>query len=257
MQGGLKYSNISGESLAQGSFELMQGSKLEFLGKTFDATGAIRFENDITNPYLDITSTYTADYINPRDETATPQQVAVKIKIKGPLADLGKNLVNNQESLSIYVGARNIQNDVRETRYDYADAFSFILFGKFKDDLTAQDRAQVSTQANLVGSTATSFLGSILTNFMNSAVGDLVNNISITQAGYYTKFSVSGNFKKFRFTLGGTTETFQNISKANFGIIYNFSPKFSIRFDRKDPIVMSFGLDEKVDELALKYKFEF
>ncbi|NJD21731.1 MAG: hypothetical protein FIA82_03550 [Melioribacter sp.] len=255
MRGDLKYSSYGGESRVQGAFELLQGSKLEFF-KTFEATGFIRFENDVTNPYLDIVATYTSDYIDPRGD-GKPQDVAIKIKIKSPLSELGKSLAGNTESIGVYVGTRNIQNNIRDARYDYADAFSFILIGKFKDDLTAQDKAQVAGQTNAIGSTATSFLGSVLTNFLNSQVGDLVNNIQINQSGEYTKFSLSGRIQNLRYSFGGTTEVFQNINKANIKVEYLFNPKFLIRLERKDPIVTSFGLDEKINEMALKYKFEF
>lgn len=257
MRGDLKYSSVGGESRAQGAFDLMSGSKLEFF-KTFDATGTIRFETDIANPYLDVTATYTSDYIDPRNESAGTQEVAVKIKIKGSLSELGKSLANNPESIGVYVGARNIQNNVRDGRYDYADAFSFILTGKFKDDLTAQDRAQVAGQTNAIGNTATSFLGSVLTSFVNSAVGDLVNNISINQTGDYTKVSLSGRIQNLRYTFGGTTEVFQNIGKANIKFEYLFNPRFMIRLERRDPIsTSSTSIEEKVSEFALKYRFDF
>lgn len=256
MRGDLRYSNFSGETRAQGAFELLQGSKLEFI-KTFEAAGFLRFESDITNPYLDIVATYTDDYINPRDEKGVSEEVAVKIKIKSPLSELGKSLTGDTESIGVYVGAKNIQNNVRDTRYDYADAFSFIFMGKFKDDLTAQDKTQVAGQTNLIGNTATSFLGTVLTSFVNSAVGDLVNNIQINQTGYGTKFSLSGRYLNLRYTFGGTTEVFQNIGKANIKFEYLFNPRFLIRIERKDPIASTFGLEEKISELALKYKFEF
>lgn len=258
MRGGMKFESIANAYRAQGSFELLPGSRLEFF-KTFDAAGFLRFESDVTNPYLDITATYMADYISPRDESQTPQEVAVKIKIKGPLSDLGKNLATDQTALSVYVGSRNIQNNVRETRYDYADAFSFILMGKFKDDLTAQDKAVVAGETkNAIGSTATSFLGTVLTSFVNSAVGDLINNISINSSGEQTKFSLSGRYDNFSYSLGGTTETFTNLSKANLMLEYRFYPSnLKARFERKDPIVKNYGLDEKILEMALKYKFEF
>ena len=256
MQGDLKYSSFGGESRAQGAFELLQGSKLEFF-KTFEATGFIRFESDVTNPYLDIIATYTSDYINPHDASGILQDVAVKIKIKSPLSELGKSLAGNTESIGVYIGTRNIQNNIKDTRYDYADALSFILMGKFKDDLTAQDKTQVAGQTNAIGNTATSFLGPILTSYVNSQVGDLVNNIQITQSNYFTKFSLSGRFQNLRYSFGGTTEVFQNINRANIKFEYLFNPRFSIRLERKDPLNFSSSLDEKVSEMALKYKFEF
>lgn len=255
MRGDLKYSNFSGETRAQGAFELLQDSKLEFF-KTFDATGFLRFESDITNPYLDITATYTGDYINPREENSQPQEVAVKIKIRSPLSDLGKSLAGNTESIGVYVGSKNIQNNIRDTRYDYADAFSFILTGKFKDDLTVQDKTNVAGQT--LGSTGYSLLGSVLTNYLNSSVGDLVNNIQINQTGYATKFSLSGKIQNLRYSFGGTTEVFQNIGKANLKLDWSpLGPSFLIRIERRDPVVSPFGSEDKISEFALKYRFEF
>ncbi|MCX7876934.1 MAG: translocation/assembly module TamB, partial [Melioribacteraceae bacterium] len=258
LSGSMRYENINNVSRAQGTFELLQGSKLEFF-KTFDAVGFLRFEGDVTNPYLDITATYNSNYINPRDEKQEVQDVAIKINIRGPLSDLGKNLSSDQNALSVYVGARNIQNNIRESKYDYADAFSFILIGKFKDDLTAQDKAIVAGQTqDAIGSTATSFLGTVLTNFVNSQVGDLINNISINSSGDQTKFSLSGRIENFSYTIGGTTETFTNLSKANLMLEYRFYPtNLKARLERKDPIIKTFGLDDKILEMALKYKFEF
>lgn len=254
--GELKYENVGGTTRAQGSFQLMPGSKLEFF-KTFDAEGSIRFESNITNPYLDIIATYTSDYVNPHELNSTHQEVAVKIKIKGLLSELGKNLAGNTESIGVYVGTRNIQNNIRDTRYDYSDAFSFILLGKFKDDLTAQDRAETAGIITDFQNSATSFLGSMLTNFVNSAVGDLVNNIQISRIGEHTKFSFSGKIQNLRYSFGGTTEVFQNINKANIKIEYPFNPNFLIRVERKDPVVQKYSLDEKINELALKYRFTF
>ena len=254
MTGDLKYESYGGSTRAQGAFQLIQGSKLEFLNKTFDATGFIRFENDITNPYLDVTATYTSEYIDPRIQDAKPEDVAVKIKLKGPLSDLGKNLSTNQQSIGVYVTTRNIQNDIRDTRYDYSDALSFILFGKFKDDLTAQDKTNLAGQS-IFQNTAVSLFGSVLTSFVNSAVGDLINNIQIANTGEGTKISLSGRVQNLRYSFGGTTEVFQNIGKANFKLEYGST--FLIRLEARDPIGQTYNIDQKIYEMALKYRFEF
>jgi hypothetical protein len=68
---------------------------------------------------------------------------------------------------------------------------------------------------------------------------------------------VSGKYQKFRYSFGGTTELFQNIYKANLKIEYLINQNFSIRAERKDPIVQSYGFEEKINELGLKYKFDF
>jgi hypothetical protein len=254
MRGDLKYESYGTSTRAQGAFELMSGSKLDFLGKSFDATGSLRFESDVTNPYLDVTATYQNDYIDPL--TKKTEEVAVKLKIEGLLTDLGKNLSSNQGNIGVYIGSRDIQNNVRDSQHDYSDAFSFILFGKFKNDLTVQDKTNLAGNSpNILGSTATSFLGSVLSSFVNSAVGDLINNIQINDTGEYTKFNLSGRIQNLRYSFGGTTEVFQNIGKANFKLEYGST--FLIRLERKDPIVQNYSLEEKINEIALKYKFEF
>ncbi len=251
--GNLNYENIDGRSRAQGSFELLDGSKLEFF-KTFEADGNIRFESDITDPYLNIVATYTSDY-TPPNSTET-KEVAVKLRLEGPVSQIGTNLANKPQNISVYVGARNIENNVPDERYDASDALSFILVNQFKGDLTAENRQQVANQT--IGATAaTSLLGSLLTGFVNQAVGDVVNNIQLSQAGEYTKFAVSGRFSNFKYSFGGTTEVFQNINKANLRVDYFFNPSFLIRLERKDPVVQTYGIEDKITELGLKYRFEF
>jgi len=251
--GNLKYESIGGRTLAQGSFQLLDGSKLEFF-KTFAADGSLRFETDITDPYLDIVATYRSDYTPPN--SLTSEEVAVKLKLQGPVSELGTNLANQPENISVYVGSRNIENNIPDERYDASDAVSFILVNQFKADLSAENRQDVANQTIGLG-TATSLLGPILTGFVNSAVGDVVNNIQLSQAGEFTKFAVSGRFSKFRYSFGGTTEVFQNINKANLRLDYLFNPSFLIRLERKDPVVGTFGIDDKITELGLRYRFEF
>ncbi len=254
-RGDLKFESGEGISNVQGEINLLPGSKLEFI-KTFEADGKIRFETDITDPFLDIIATYLGGY-DLAEVSGKTQDVAVKIKLQGPLSELGRNLANNPDNIGVYIGTRNIENNISDKRYDVSDAFSFIFVGKFKEDLTTTDRNQVASQTAALNNTAASFLGSVLTSFVNSAVGDVINNIQLSQSGEYTKFSVSGKLENIRYKFGGTTEVFQDINKANIKLEYLFNPNFLIRLERKDPILRSFGIDEKISELGLKYRFEF
>lgn len=254
--GELQLQSINGVERAQGGFTLLQGSKLEFF-RVLEAEGNIKFESDLANPYLDIIATYKADYENPPNYPNQTVEVAAKLKLSGTLDELGSNLANNPENISVYVGTRNIQNNIPDESYDASDALSFIIVGKFKEDLTPEDQTQVASDVNLIGNTATSFLGSVLTGFVNSALGDYVNNIQLSQTSEYTKFSVSGKYQKFRYSIGGTTEVFENIGKANLRLAYMFSNNLLLRVERKDPIVQNTGYEEKVNELGLQYKIEF
>lgn len=254
--GDLKLQSKNGVERAQGGFTLLEGSKLEFF-RVLDATGSLKFESDLANPYLDIIATYKADYEDPPNYQNQTIEVAVKLKLTGTLDELGTNLANNPENISVYLGTRNIQNNISDESYDASDALSFIIVGKFKEDLTPEDQTQVASNVNLIENTATSFLGSVLTGFVNSALGDYVNNIQLSQTSEYTKFSVSGKYQRFRYSIGGTTEVFENIGKANLRLAYMFSNNLILRVERKDPIVQTTGYEEKVNEVGLQYKIEF
>lgn len=249
-RGDLKFESRDGKLNAQGSLELLEGSKLEFF-KTLDATGTIRFESDLTDPYLDITATYRANYALEQQD----KDVAVKIKLTGPVSELGKNLANNPENISVYVGSDNIENNLPDRTKDASDAIAFILVGKFKDDLTRQDKER--TAGMLEGAT-NSLVGSVLTSYLNSTVGDIITSVSIGETRYGdTQVSLTGRAGNFRYRFGGTQAVLQDLARANLLLQYYFSRYFLIKAERKEPIGQTFGTDDKITEIGLKYKFEF
>ncbi len=250
-RGNLEYESINGESRTQGALELQPGSKLEFV-KTFDATGKIKFESELANPYLDVTAVYAGSYNEGTDQAPKIIDVEVEMKLAGTLDKLGTNLMKNPQNIAIYKGARSIENKIRDNRYDISDAILFIYIGRLKEDLTANDKSRLAG----LGNTATSFLGSALTSIINSAVGDVVSDIQVDQSGQATKIIVSGRFQNIRYSLGGTTRI-QNISEANLKFEYQLLPNLLFRLERKDPVVRSFGVEEKISELGLKYRIDF
>ena len=253
-EGGLNYESRNNIPKAQGEFILLNGSKMDFF-KTLDATGSIRFENYLTDPFMDITATYNADYIDPKVESATPEPVAVKIRIKSSFSELGGNLATNKDNIQIFRGQRNISNNTPDQRYSAIDAISFIIIGKFPEDFTLGDRQTLSS--SVTSNAVNSFLGQALTALVNSKVGDVINDIQLSNAGQNTRFNVSGKIENFRYTIGGTQEIFQNLTKSNIRVEYLFNRNFLIRLERKEPIVQTSGLEEKINEFGLKYIFVF
>ncbi len=230
INGGFQYESISGKSNAQGEFTLLEGSTLEFL-KTFEATGTIRFESELSNPYLNIVATYK-NYYTPPDAEGKEEQVAVEIKLNGPLKDLSKNFVQNQDNIQVYVGADNITNNKPDVTKNVSDAVMFILTGKFPSDLTPQQQSQAVSQSgalstySAVTSTATSLAGSILGGFLNHYLGDYVRGVELRNVGSTTKFNLVGKVRDFRYTIGGSTDVFQDLSQANVKIEYPIFKSF-------------------------------
>lgn len=242
--------------VAQGKFNLLEGSKLDYF-KTFDASGSIYFESDPTNPRLDVVATYKSEHSD--SAAGESQMVAVKIKIQGRVQELSKNFIQaSEDKIAVYVGESDIENDVPDPQYDASDAISFIITGSFKDELTANEKSQAAfdLSRNVTGYT-TSILGGLIGSFANSQLGDIVKDFEVEKRGTSTRVSLSGRFQNFRYSLGGSDETLQDISKANLSFEYPFTDRLFFRFQRKDPILEASSLNEKINELSLRYKFIF
>ncbi len=245
-RGSLKFASVDGIPKTQGELKLLPGSKLEFF-KPFDATGSIRFESDIADPYLDIVATYIGEV---ERETST-EEVAVKLKIKSSLSKLKENLSNDPSIFSIYVGRESIANETPDPQYDASNALQFILFGQLSLDknLSASEKSKL---AALGESAAYALLGSTLSSFVHSAVGDVISNIQLKKSG---EVIFSGRIQNIKYSFGGNTQYFQ-IDKADIKIEYLFNPNFLIRLEQKDPVVET-ATEEKVRELGIKYRFRF
>jgi hypothetical protein len=251
LQGDFHYERINGNSDASGQLNLLNGSTLQFL-KTFDADGSVKFESQLDNPYLDITATYTDYYYPARDSVSNNEvKVAVKITIKGYLKDLGKNLVQNQDNIAVYYGANNIENNTPDPTKTASDAVLFILAGKFTEGATQQDR-------NAAASTAASLAGSVLGGFLNRQFGDIIRRVELRQIGSVTKFNLVGKAGDINYTIGGSTNVFQDISQANVKLEYPITNQLLIRLERKPSVTeTATNINEMINELGLKYKFEF
>ena len=251
LDGSLRLERYSGKTSAQGELRLLEGSTLEFL-KTLEAEGSIKFESDITNPNLDIVATYK-DYYYPAEgsDAGKDVPVAVKIEVNGPLQELDKKLIGNGNNIKVYYGADNIDKNIPSPQYDASDAAMFILLGKFNNDATQQDR-------NAVASTATGLAGSIVGGFLNKQFGDVIKNVELRQVGSATKISLIGRAGNFRYEIGTSTDVYQDLSRANIKIEYPVTKRFLLRLERKESINTETSYtNEMINELGLKYRFEF
>ncbi len=250
--GELEFESIGEETKTQGTLQLLDGSQLEFF-KTFDAKGHIRFESDVTDPHLNIVATYIGEIEN-FENTNKTEEVAVKLKLNSPLSKLGENLSGDKGNLSVYVGRSHIENDIPDVRYDASNALTFVLLNQLSLDLNEE---QKSTLGSFTENTAYSLLGSQLTSYLNSALGGIITNIRVNRysGGDYYKFLFSGKYNNIRYSFGGNTEYLQ-LNKADIKLEYLLNPNFLIRLEQKSPVV-EINPEDKIQELGLRYKFEF
>lgn len=249
MKGNFQLISTNGRTISNGKLDLLEGSKLTFI-KTFEARGNVRIEN-LENPLLDILATYK-DYYYPSDTTGASEEieVAVVIRFEGPLNELSKNFVKDEQNISVYVGTDNIASGERDPTKNASDAFMFIIAGKFTDGATTQDQ-------NAAASTAANLAGSVLGGFLNRYLGDYVRSVQLRQVGTATRFSLMGKAGDFRYEIGGSTEVFQNISRANVRIEYPIIKRLLFRLERKESISETTLSNDMFNELGIKYRFEF
>jgi hypothetical protein len=252
--GNIQYVNIGGNTSTKGELKLLDGSTLDFF-KTLGASGTIRFENELSNPYLNIVASYK-NYYQPPEGDIKEEPVAVKIYLNGPLKNLLENFTKNKNSICVYVGSENIANNIQDQTKNQNDAVFFIMTGKFASDLSQQQQSQ-AVGASTAASTATSFAGSLLSGFFNHYLGDAVRSIELSNVGQTTKFNLIGKVNNFDYTIGGPTAVFQDLSQANVKIEYPIFNNFLIRVERKEALEQTEISNEMLDELGLKYRFEF
>ncbi len=259
LKGDVVFERKNGIQNFQGELTVLDGSTLEFV-KTFSATGSIRFENDLTNPNLNIIGLYKA-YYQKVDTTSVSggrdEEVAIKVRLKGPLRDMAKNFSQDENNIAVYVGASNIEKEVVSQELDKADAVWFIITGKFKRDLTQQDKTRAANQVDPISGTATSLAGSLVGGLLNNYFGDYVKSIELRNNGTSTKFNLSGKFKSFRYTFGGSTNFLQDISTASVRIEYPFFENLLIRIERRESVTETSYQNQMISEMGLRYRIEF
>ena len=247
LSGNFQYEKIGGKTNARGELNLLEGSNLQFF-KTLSAEGSIKFQNQLDNPYLDIVATYTGYYA---DSTAQEEKVAVKISIQGPLKEINKNFIQEKNNIAVYVGQNAIDNNEPTADLDASDAIYFIIRGEFLNP------KYKTTSSGSLANTSTSLAGSLLGNFLNAYLGDYVRSVQIRQVGTQTRVSLTGKVQDFRYTIGGSTDVFQDLNQANVMIEYPIFKSLLVRLERKGALKQTGFQNEMINELGLKYRFEF
>ncbi len=238
--------------VAKGELVLLDGSKLNFI-KTFQSEGSVKFFSELDNPYLDITATYQ-NYYNPDTlGAASEYEVQVRIQLEGPVQNLSTSFIRDENNISIFkraTGGGQFELDATKTT---SDAMFFIILGKFPEDATTQE-------TNLVASTAASLAGSLIGGFLNEKLGDIVRSVQVRQVGTETKFSLIGKVENVRYEIGGTSQIFQDFSRANVKIewpVVPITPRLILRLERREPVFESSTYSQMINELGVKYSFEF
>lgn len=249
--GRLEYSVINEIPFARGELTLLEGSKLDFI-KTFQARGNIRFIEELNNPYINVVATYESFYNPDTLRTSTNEyDVQIRIKLEGTAEEITGNFLKGENNIEVYKSRRNANQFELDATKTSSDAMFFVIVNKFPEDASIQE-------TNLAASTAASLAGSIVGTVLNEKLGDVVRSVNVQQVGTETVFSLVGKVEEFRYEIGGTSQVFQDLTRATVKIEHPlFFPNFVIRFYRTEPPYQSSTYSEMINELGLKYSFVF
>ncbi len=184
--------------------------------KNFEASGNLIFNGNIINPELNIVGKYNAITTDPNDNKNT-RTVNITLKVTGQTL---KPVLHWEVLVD---GSPRGDPD--------QEAVSFVIFGKFTDELNADQRMNLisSVGANV----GTSIVSQYLTNLMQSYLPFIVNtdiNYNSTQNGNFaqnTDIRITAEFGDATIRFGG--QIFRDLSNTNIAIEYPLNKLLKIK----------------------------
>ncbi len=263
LEGKVSIINEWGTPTVNGEITVLPHSYYNFI-KRFDATGSLNFVGQWDNPDLKIQATYEDYHIIDslsKSGTTTQEKVIVVLNITGnryePKLAMAMKVQQTPGTEAIDWSTQAKGGDIQ------SDAISFILTGKFKDELTSADRRNLTSN---VGSTASSsftstLLSGILTNFLRSELPFLrIRDASITYQGGTPDVRISGDILQGYLQFGG--KILNNIANANVSYQVNLGEilknssihNLFLEIQHRDSELIE---DRKTDEARIYYRFSF
>ena len=210
--------NESGVRLT-GTINVGNESKYTFY-KTFNASGSLSFVGHPQNPQLNILATYEGTHCVGTNPTTSDcireERVIVTLKIGGtrniPQIDLGLKTIDQSGK------------EIERTGDVENDAISFLLTsspgtpGKFRDELTAQDRDRISEQlASTIGGTyINSLLSSYVMDFVQRNSIPFVKKFEVRQVGADPDIRIGAEVLDAYVNVGG--RVFTDVNNANISV---------------------------------------
>ena len=266
LEGKVTAVNDEGTPTIYGNIEISSRSYYNFI-KKFDATGKLNFVGQWDNPELDIQALYEDYGMVPTSDSMQQQKVIVELNISGtryePKLVMGMKVQLRPDEDPVDWSTRAKGGDVQ------SDAISFIVTGKFRDQLTSRDQQQIGSFGSATGSVAASNLVSgILSDFVRQEFPFIRSAGVSYQGGDFQQganVDVSANVGKGRLRVGG--KILNDIGNANvsyqvsLGDVFNSTTirNLFIEIQRRVEGENPSNPDDKklTNEARLYYRFSF
>lgn len=222
----------------KGAINVGNESKYTFY-KTFNASGSLTFVGDVQNPQLNILATYEGTHCaatnTGTNDCTKEERVVVTLKISGsrnvPQVKLGLKTIDQTGK------------EIERTGDVENDAISFLLTssagtpGKFRDELTAQDRDRISEQltSTIGGTYINSLLSSYMMDFITRNNIPYVKRVEVSNV--YGDPNINVRVEVFDAVISAGGRVFSNINNTNFSvqrpILGKDTPNFMIEVEKK------------------------
>jgi len=218
VNGNVTFDNLETNNLTtRGRVDIGKNSYYKFY-KSFNATGYAMFTGDVTNPDLFINANYKST-APATSNSGSPRSVEIALDVTGkamnPQLNFGVTVDGNP------VGGSNPSDD----------AISFVVFGKLKDELNADQRLSYlsSVGANVGTSFASSYLSDVVNNYLPFIVKTDISYKDSPQGSFADNADI-----RLTAQLAGATIIFggqilRDLSNTNFLVEYPLNNLFGFK----------------------------
>ena len=275
LEGHASVINSQGTTNVYGDITVLPRSYYNFFHR-FDANGTIKFVGPWDNPELKVIAKYegrnTGSLVLDPSKEATTSSLETTTPLSDQrvivLLDITGTRYEPKLSMSMKVqrpGTTGDENLVDWSGDVQSDAISFILTGKFRDDLSTGEQQNI---ASAVGSTAGSgltsnYLSGILTDVLRREF-PFIRTAEFSYAGGNPNVRVTGDVLHGRFQVGGNIQNEEGRSKFDPNVSYQVSigditnnrslRNLFIELQRREA---NFNDDKKTYETRIYYRFSF
>ena len=263
LKGRLVFNKDRQETRLTGEVDVGERSYYNYI-RQFQASGRLLFTGDPSNPELDVTATYEGFHRPPTTSTSPDSTAAIDMKVTVTLNIKGTRK-EPKVTMNMALTGANGEPIATQSPDVEADAISFLVSGKFRDELTSQERSSLLT-TSLAGIGST-ILSGPLTEFVRREFG-FIKSVDVLYYGgpiqESTDIRLTGELGNAVYRLGG--KVFSDIGNTNVNVQYPMSAilqsdawrNFILEYERR---VEEFGTydqrREPINAIKLLYRITF
>ncbi|HMQ99126.1 MAG TPA: translocation/assembly module TamB domain-containing protein [Ignavibacteria bacterium] len=230
----LDIKTVNGSLQAFGSVDVAGDSYYRFYRNFKLNESNIKFDGDISNPVLDIKGVYSSTKNNEQYGSVTTSEVEVVITVKG-------SAKKPELTLNLYQDGSEVSGSDAQS-----DAITYLLFGRYKSELSASERTAV---ASSLGASVSSLYAS---SYLSQTVREVLPFIVDAQFNY-TEGNVKDTDVELISELGDARVKFGGKllkDVKNFELVVDYPLNRILNLNLPETLLLEFAREEKKQSLT-------